>query len=332
MSQDPKTTINPSPPPPGFEQFWRESLAELLQSGPTLDFEDEETTSGKVRVARLSSFGGVEVRVMVAAASTKKAKKARPLLVTAHGYGGQMEPERVRRLSQFGFDVVGLDVRGFGRSTDAVPKISPYGYLLTGSESKETSILRGAVLDFIQAYRAGLGYFGEPRGVTFQGFSFAGGLSVMATAVLSLSQGMAGAPPLPRILASGVPTFGYLEKRLELCQAGSGRELYRFLQQRFEEAEVTKAIFEYFDTCHFAPYLRRTGAGLGRMIFGVGAYDPVVPPETVYAIINAMPEPPEIHLMPCSHTERPEEAEWVRWESAWIRASQAKSAAHSASL
>ncbi len=326
MSPNPKTTRNPSPSPPGFDEFWRGSFIELLESDPSLEFEDEELALGKVRLARLPAFGETTIRVMLASA-VRKSPGPRPLIVTAHGYGGHMEPERVRRLAKFGFNVVGVDIRGFGRSTDAVPAISPYGYLLTGSESKETSILRGAVLDYLQGYRAGLEYFGEPSGVTFQGFSFSGGLSVMATAVLSLSQRVSGAPPLPRLLAAGVPTFGYLDKRLELCQAGSGRELYRFLQQRIDQAASTKAVFEYFDTCHFAPHLRRSDDGVARMIFGVGAYDPVVPPETVYAIINAMPALPEIYEMPCSHTDRPEEAEWVRWEGAWIRASRPKVAA-----
>lgn len=278
--------------------------------------------AGKVQLAAVRSFGGAEVQVLLSQAVGPEQAEARPLLITAHGYGDQMDLERVRRLAQFGFNVVGLDVRGFGRSRASVPRVSPYGYLLTGYESKETSILRGAVLDYIQAYRAGLACFGAPSGVTFQGFSFAGGLSLMATGVLSLGSDELGAPPAPRLLASGAPTFGYLEKRLELCQAGSGRELYRFLQERSADIAAIKSVFEYFDACHFAPHLRLSEPGLRRVILGVGLDDPIVPPETVYAIVNAMPEAPELHVMPCSHTGRPEEAEWVRWEGAWMRAAR----------
>lgn len=322
---------NPRPAPVGFQEFWTQTLAALLSISPEVESVTHDHPPGKKAVlAEMTSFGGAKVRVWFSGLRrSSAARPTRPLLVTAHGYGGHMEPERVRRLLGFGFDVVGLDVRGFGQSAQAVGTTSPYGYLITGCESKESSILRGAVCDYLQAYRAALEWFGQPRRVTFQGFSFSGGLCLMATGVLSMGQRMKGAPPLPDVVAAGAPTFGYLDKRLEKCEAGSGKELYRYLKERPHEADAIKETFRYFDTSYFAPYLSTEPGGVdgarnerrvGRIIFGVGTRDPIVPAETVYAIKNALPVDPELHVMPFSHTERPEEAEWVRWEGAWIRA------------
>lgn len=45
--------------------------------------------------------------------------------------------------------MVGFDVRGFGRSVAAVPMPSPEGWLLTGAHRPESSVLRGAVCDYV---------------------------------------------------------------------------------------------------------------------------------------------------------------------------------------
>jgi cephalosporin-C deacetylase len=249
------------------------------------------------------------------------------LLVTCHGYGGAVDQERIRRLSAFGLNVVGVDIRGFGLSRDAVPGLSPYGYVMTGHESKETSILRGAVCDYIQAYRAAEDWFGPASRVTFQGFSFAGGLALMASAALAMAHEgkVPGAPAPPTVVAAGAATFGHLRKRAELCQSGSGKEVATYLGMHPEDAERVVEVLSYYDACHFAPHLRLDQDGpVKRIIAGVGLYDPVVPPETVFSILNALPQPCELIELPCSHTERPEEAEWVRWEGTWIRAASRK--------
>ena len=56
-----------------------------------------------------------------------------------------------------------------------------------------------------------------------------------------------------------------------------------------------------------------------KVILGIGRFDPIVPAPTVYPIKNALPKPPVLFELPCSHTSEPEEREWIRWESRWIR-------------
>lgn len=316
---------NRAAPPVDFEEFWVKSLDRVLTIPPQPRFSMPNGGRTSVSLLDLDSWEGRTVRAWFSGPRRSPGEcSPRPLLVTSHGYGSAVEPERVRRLASFGMDVVGVDVRGFGRSRDALPGVSPYGYVLTGSARPEESVLLGATCDFLQAYRAARDWFGVPSWVTFQGFSFAGGLAMMAASVLCMGAQTMGStldPHPPDVLSIGMPSFGYFEKRLLQCEAGSGREVADYLRQHPEKRHAIARAFSYFDATFFAPYLSpEAGGHLSRILLGVGAFDPVVPPETVYAIANGMTARPELYEMPCSHTSRPEETEWVRWEGAWIRA------------
>jgi Acetyl xylan esterase (AXE1) len=88
------------------------------------------------------------------------------------------------------------NVRGFGRSVDAVPYPSPAGWLLTGVRSPETSVLRGAVCDYVRATEVADALGVSTLRAVRHGVSLAGGLALMAEAVA----------PRADLLALGVPT------------------------------------------------------------------------------------------------------------------------------
>ncbi len=325
---------NPVPPPEDFEPFWLDTLGELAEIDPAPHSIASAPDTAAAVGAAFASLDGAEIQCWLSGPRRlPDAAAGRSLLVTCHGYGGFMAPERVRRLGTFDVDVIGIDARGFGRSRCAVEAISPHGYLLTGFGDPRTSILRGAVCDYIQACRAGVEWYGLPRRILFQGFSFAGGLAVMSTGAIGLHQSRRPTKPLPfsspDILAVGAPTFGYLEKRLELCQAGSGFEMASYIRHHPEAADQVRRTLSYFDATYFAPFVGKSKAPAAvppgrslRVLAGVGAYDPIVPAETVYAIYNALGCTPELFEMPCSHTTQPEEREWVLWEGSWLRAAR----------
>ena len=50
-----------------------------------------------------------------------------------------------------------------------------------------------------------------------------------------------------------------------------------------------------------------------------GPEDDVVPASTVYAIANHLSGPREVVRLPVSHTDRPEEKLWDRFEAYWLR-------------
>lgn len=78
--------------------------------------------------------------------------------------------------AEAGVNVVGVEARGYGRSRDALPSPSRWGYVITGIESPEEYVLRGAVCDYMRAVEAGREVLGPLVSRTvLNGTSFAGG-------------------------------------------------------------------------------------------------------------------------------------------------------------
>ena len=205
-----------------------------------------------------------------------------------------------RHVTASGADLLCFDVRGFGLSRAACA-VDPEGYILTGLTDPRTSILRGAVCDYIRAAEVGLLLQAGAGGTVFHGRSFGAALAIMA-------QGIA---PRADYLVAAVPTFGWTDGRRRLATGGSTREVNDYLERRpADEAAVLRTL-AYFDTVNFAD---RIGCDA---LFGVGLHDEVVPPATVYAIANHMTPRPQIMELPVSHTELLEERHWVKFDRRW---------------
>ena len=227
--------------------------------------------------------------------------RRRPLIVTTHGYGSQCNPViEARHTVAAEADLFCFDVRGFGLSRAAVPP-DPRGHIITGLTNPETSILRGAVCDFVRAAEVGRRLGAGEGGVVFHGRSFGGGLAVMAQAVSQLAT----------YLAVAVPTFGWAEGRRRLVKAGSGQEVNDYLEAHPSRAAAVMRTLTYFDPVNFAGQVNCPA------LVGVGRRDDIVPPETVYAIANHMAPAPVIMELPVSHSDDPAERRWVEFDKRW---------------
>lgn len=229
----------------------------------------------------------------------------RPLIVHAHGYRSQVEPQLA--WVRTGCHVVGVDIRGFGRSADAVPAPAAAGWLLTGVRRPETSVLRGAVCDYVRATQVA-GALAAEVGVGVHrrishGVSLAGGLATMAEAVA----------PCADLLVLGVPTFGWTEGRRLLVERGSGAEVAQFLDDNpeYPEEDVQLAL-SYFDAALLAPAIRCP------TLIGVGRVDRVVPAACVEAVVDGMRAPTEVLTFPVSHDSGPLMREWDRFDERWL--------------
>ena len=204
--------------PPDLDVFWAATRADLGTVPFALRRLSRSAPSNDTVAIDLSfrSLGGHRI---YGYAITWADQAPRPLVVHAHGYRSQAEPrlEWVRA----GCHVLGFDVRGFGRSVDAVPSPSPAGWLLTGARLPETSVLRGAVCDYVRASEVAHALGVSTLRVVHHGVSLAGGLALMADAVA----------PRADLLALGVPTFGWTEGRRLLVERGSGAEVAAFLER-----------------------------------------------------------------------------------------------------
>jgi cephalosporin-C deacetylase len=298
-----REVLPPLTRPDNFFAFWRESIATLARQKPDFQVKNSSLTNDGLTLQWLTfrSLGG---RYITAYCLAWNDGIERPLVVTTHGYIGQCEP--MHSWAQQGLNVFGFDVRGFGRSRNAVPNPSTHGVALSGIQSPATSVLRGAVCDFVRAREVAEQMLPVTASrVVYYGASFAGALAMMAASVAST----------PDLLLAAVPTFGWLEGRRRWVRWGSGREVNRYLESNPDEAERTIEVLRYFDTVNFADGIRCP------TLVGVGLADEVVPAPTVYAIVNHLSCLHEVREFPVSHSNAPESALWQEFERECIELS-----------
>jgi cephalosporin-C deacetylase len=286
--------------PADFFGFWAQTLEELGRVAPAMRRQVAGGRGG-VRLERLRfcSLGGVAIGGYLL---RWRDGGPRPLVVHGHGYGGRVRPQW--SWAGAGLNVVGVDVRGWGRSRPALASPSPWGWVLSGIESPERSVLRGAVCDYLRAAVLGRGLLGDVTSrVVLQGASLAGGLALMAEALGGVAD----------LLAVAVPTFGWAEGRRLLASSGSAAEINRYLERRPEHAaEDVMVVLRYFGPVNFA------GQVVCPTLVGVGLADPVVPAPTVLAIADHLGGPAEVLRFPVSHSGGPEEGHWSAFERRWL--------------
>ncbi len=280
--------------PPDLVQFWEETHR-LLDEVPARTTTVERGGRSAATLQRLSfsSLGAARINGYLLAQPGP-----RPLIVHSHGYGDRCE---VRwDWAERGVNVLGVDIRGFGESSDAAGEVSRAGYVLTGIQSPETSILRAAVCDYARALQVGRQLLGgQTTRLVAHGISFAGGLALMAEAMLQVVD----------VLVVGVPTFGWADGRQFFVKQGSGAELSRYLAARPQCAEDLALVLRYFDTMNIAP-----GVTCPTLV-GLGLSDDVVPAETVFAIANHLGGPHEVMEFPVSHSDHPDEQLWEQFDA-----------------
>ncbi|HZB81933.1 MAG TPA: acetylxylan esterase [Rubrobacteraceae bacterium] len=289
-------------PPPDFQSFWAKTRAEVEKVPLDMSREPFRTANPALLFERLTfgSLGGVSISGY---ALRWRDDAERPLVVHSHGYGGDFDV--MWHWAERGVNVLGVEVRGYGRSKDALPTRSPWGYVLTGIESPQEYVLRGAVCDYVRAAEVGKEFLGLHTSRTvLTGVSFAGGLAVMAEAILQAAD----------LLAVAVPSLGWVEGRRLLASKGSWGEIDRYLEVHPEREEALMDVLRYFDPMNFAPRVRCP------TLVSVALADDVVPAPTVYAIAEHLGGPREVVTWPASHADLPEEDFFrERFEAYWLQ-------------
>lgn len=288
---DPRITA-----PDDFTAFWRTTLDQLQEIDPQTHATNIATRTDIEHIEiNCSSWQQIAIQGYLL---RHLDDQPHPLVIYTHGYNSQYEV--LWQWAQQGFNVCGFDTRGFGRS---VMTTDTAGWILTGIESAEQNILRGAVCDYIRVAQVARHLAGSSNSRTlYYGYSFGGAMALMAAA---LDQGA-------DVVAAGVPSFGWMEGRRRLVKQGSGHEVNSYLQQHPKREATVMNTLAYFDTCNFAPLITAP------TLIGLGKVDHVVPPETVRAIAQRLQAPHRLMEFPYSHSDQPEE-EWQVFEKAWQR-------------
>lgn len=285
--------------PEAFDALWQATLTSLDQTSPE-PLSQRCTSPRPGLVFDKLSFQSLGGQSILGYLLTHDDAEKRPLVVHTHGYNSQYDIMIEWALA--GYHVCGIDVRGHGRSAGLTR--SAGGYVLTGIEAPQTSILRGAVADVIQAIRvARLLLSWRASRTVLQGFSFGGAMALMAGALVTDLD----------LVVVGQPTLGWHAERIRLAEAGSSLELRRYLDALPHRAEQTIETLAYYDTLHFANRLRTP------CFLGVGLEDSVVPSRTVLAIANHIESAPvEMRLLPVAHSNDPRESLWNRFDLEWL--------------
>lgn len=301
-SDDFRDTLPPLTRPDDFYDFWDASLQSLSTEAYDIQFSQQKKTDTGLHLQWLQ-FRSLNGAVIHGYCLSWQDDTPRPLVIHTHGYVGQSE--EMWHWARQGLHVFGFDLRGMGRSRNAIATVAKEGYVLTGIENPHHSVLRGAVCDYLRAADIALELVSTARvkRLLFYGYSFGGALALMATAVSQR----------PEMLVSAVPTLGWADGRRKLVKDGSGYEINRYLaSHKHKEAAVMHGL-RYFDTMNFADRVRCP------TLMGLGLRDRIVPAATVYAIINHMTCPLVIREYPVSHTTEPEEQRWQEYEAEWLK-------------
>ena len=284
-----------------FNAFWRETLNELTTIDSTLR-QRPVIMERKGIVFQEILFQSLHHLTIHGSLLCWRDDRPRPLIIYTHGYNDQCS-DIYWHWADAGANVLGFDTRGFGESRSQHLPLSEHGYIISGIESPQSSVLRGAVCDFIQAAKAAQAYLtNRVTTVTFYGYSFAGAMALMSQALTHQANS----------LVVGVPTFGWTEGRRRLTPQGSSSEMNAYLSLFPQEEARAMRTLSYFDPMNFADLLPDP------MLIGLGIDDPIVPPATVFAIINHMRYTPEVRVFPVSHSTSKQEALWKLFEDEWL--------------
>lgn len=307
-----RTTRPPLARPDGFFPFWRDTLSALARvpANPRIGLAVTSAEGARIVPVRFASLGACDIQGFLVTLDDPDATAARglpgprPLVVTTHGYNGRCNPVlEARHTASCGADLFCFDVRGFGLSRSACP-VDPRGYMLTGLTAPHTSILRGAVCDYVRAVEVAQRLGGGRASVVFHGRSYGGALAFLAQGLTSRAA----------YLAVALPTFGWVDGRRRLVTRGSGREVNDHLARNPRLEAAATATLRYFDTVNVADRIACP------TLIGVAQRDEVVPAATVYAIANHMDPPPEIVELPVGHSTDEEERRWVDFDDRWTAA------------
>ena len=281
--------------PEDFDNFWRATLYDLNQngSGYELTLQDRRTNIEHHSV-EFDSWNNTKI---FGYCLHWNDARTRPLLIYTHGYNGQCQTQW--EWAEMGFNVVGFDTRGFGRSTTST---HPDGWRLTGIESPETSILRGAICDYVRATEIARQITQAKTSRTlYYGFSFGGAMALIAEALNQSAD----------LVAAGVPSLGWMAGRRKLVKLGSGHEINRYIRKNPAQEQNIMRTLSYFDTANFATAIKKP------TLIGIGLNDIVVPKKTVRAICQHLHCPHVIREFPFSHSNQPEEKLWQNFDDDW---------------
>lgn len=259
-------------PPRAFDGYWRETR-EAIATIPT---SFRGTLDGPINEVVFESWRAVRIIGRLSIPENAAHLQPRGTVITTHGYGADdIFPEEPEPWTELGLITLRIRVRGYPPSTMDVSDLRD-DWILRGIESPDAWILRGAVVDVIQAYRCLRRRFGPEMPISLHGESFGGGLAVIAAAQLTAM----GDPPFR--LALGLPSFGDWRWRAGRYCNGAGGRINAMLELMRDEADRIMRTLLLFDAAYHARQVNIP------TVCKLALLDDVVPAPAAAAVFNAL--------------------------------------------
>jgi cephalosporin-C deacetylase len=274
--------------PPGFDAFWRSTLAGARAAGDGITLTPVPTELRTVDVfdAEFPGFGGHPVRGWLRLPKDRGAQPL-PAVVQFHGYGsGRGGPYEDLVWASAGYAHLIMDARGQGgahaggATADPVGSPPAYpGFLTRGIEDKETYYYRRVFTDAVRAVDAvrSLAAVDERR-VAVWGNSQGGGIALAAAGLL------------PDLAAAyfQAPFLTDVRRAVRITGTAPYSEIAGYLAARRSSVEAVFRTLDHFDGVGFA---RRAQAPAH---FSTGLADDVCPPSTTFGAYHAYRGPKTI--------------------------------------
>jgi cephalosporin-C deacetylase len=274
--------------PADFDAFWEAIMADVAEIPLNASMEHVPLRStDEVDVYEIHYDSLDHVRVAGWYARPKEAYIAPPYpgLLIVPGYVS--EPTLPKSWAKMGYATVGVAPRGKLRSNSQFNPGYP-GLLVNNIIDKHTYSYRGFYVD---AARAVDFLLTRPevdaKRIGVHGSSQGGALTVTTSALRRdvVTCGAAGAPYLCGFMDAAALTHSYPYE-----------EINDYLREHPDHEPMVRETLAYFDGINFAPLIKAP------MFVYIGLEDDVVPPETGYALVNAMTCPKTLHAAErCAH-------------------------------
>jgi len=272
--------------PDDFDDFWAAILAEAdaVPLDPSLTYSELRSTDAvAVYEAEYSSLDGM--RIFAWYAVPRNIPPPYPALLLPPGYIS--EPTLPTSWAQLGYAAIGLAPRGKLRSNTRFNPGYP-GLLVHNIVDRNTYGYRGFYVDAARAVDFALSRpeIDNDR-IGIHGSSQGGALTITTAALRpdAIACGVAGAPYLCGFLESARLTHSYPYE-----------EINEYLRAHPDQLPLMTEALAYYDGINFAPKVTAP------MMIYLGLEDDVCPPETGFAVYDALGAKKELHSYPrCGH-------------------------------
>lgn len=272
--------------PPDFDEFWATIMAEVdeIPLHPSMTHVPMRSTDEvDVYEIEYDSLDNLRIAGWYCVPKDSYIPPPYPALLIVPGYIS--EPSLPKSWAKMGYAALGVAPRGKLRSNTHFDPGYP-GLLVSNIVDPHTYAYRGFYVD---ACRAVDFVLSRPEvdktRIGVHGSSQGGALTVTTAALRPdvITCGAAGAPYL----------CGFMDAA-SLTNSWPYEEMNDYLRQYPEREADMRSTVDYYDGINFAPLIKAP------MLVYIGLGDDVCPPETGYALINAMTCPKTLHAYPRS--------------------------------